>query len=215
MLLPPLYLFSSAILFNKSRARPIFDLHTPTFFPQFSAPFPLPSAPMKQFTPEQKHEILTHLRTRSCTQSVDSIAAVHGVKGGRRTLNLWLRRWNGTPQSLQHRHAKGRPRVLSRAEVSRHVRAPILAANRAHRPVHYSSLRSSVRAKTGKEVSVQTLRRYGKEELGGKQMHTKKRTREESECTERGEREGEGVHGELWTDFALQCPLASVSRSPT
>jgi hypothetical protein len=113
------------------------------FFLHSSTLFPLLHASMNQFTPEQKHEILTHLRSRSSTQSVDSIAALHGVKGGRRTLNLWLSRWDGTPQSLQHDKGAGRPHILSRAQVSRHVRAPILAANRAHRAIHYSSLLSS------------------------------------------------------------------------
>jgi hypothetical protein len=157
------------------------------FFLHSSTLFPLLHASMNQFTPEQKHEILTHLRSRSSTQSVDSIAALHGVKGGRRTLNLWLSRWDGTPQSLQHDKGAGRPHILSRAQVSRHVRAPILAANRAHRAIHYSSLLSSVQQKTSKEISARTLRRYGKELLGAHQKHTKKRTADESKYTERRE----------------------------
>lgn len=73
--------------------------------------------------------------------------------------------------------------MLSSAQVSRHVRAPILAANRAHRAVHYTDLLESVKEKTGKEISVQTLRRYGKEECAAKQRHSKKRSADESEHT--------------------------------
>jgi hypothetical protein len=76
--------------------------------------------------------------------------------------------------------------VLTRAEVSRHIRAPILAANRAHRAVSYTRLLPEVQRKTRKQISIQTLRRYGKQELGVKQKHTKKRTADESECDARG-----------------------------
>jgi hypothetical protein len=62
------------------------------------------------------------------------------------------------------------------------VRAPILAANRAHRAVHYTQLLPRIQAATGKQLSIQTLRRYGKEELGGRNKQSKKRTADESEC---------------------------------
>jgi hypothetical protein len=79
-------------------------------------------------------------------------------------------------------------RALSRAEVSRHVRAPILAANHKHSAVSYAQLLPEVQRKTGKALSVRTLRRYGKEELGARAKHTKKRTADESECRQYGER---------------------------
>jgi hypothetical protein len=68
------------------------------------------------------------------------------------------------------------------------VRAPILAANRAHRAIHYTELLPAVRQKTGTEVSLRSLQRYGKEEHGAKQKRGKKRTAEESECTAARER---------------------------
>jgi hypothetical protein len=38
--------------------------------------------------------------------------------------------------------------------------------------VHYTDLLESVKEKTGKGISVQTLRRYGKEECAAKQQET-------------------------------------------
>lgn len=110
------------------------------------------------------------------------LARRHAVKGGRDVLRRWLQRWDGSPASLERHAGSGKARALSRAEVSRHVRAPILAANRAHRAIHYTDLLPRVQAATGKQLSIQTLRRYGKGELGAKQKHTKKRTAAESEC---------------------------------
>jgi hypothetical protein len=139
---------------------------------------------MKQFTPEQKHDILIHLQHRSKGQSVAEIAALHSVEGGRRTLQNWLHRWDGTPQSLQHKQVSGRPRVLSKRQVKLHVAAPIRNSNRAARVVRYSKLLPQVQATTGKNLSLRTLQRYGHEEAGARQTRGKKRTAEERECTE-------------------------------
>ena len=71
---------------------------------------------------------------------------------------------------------------MSKSEVSRHIRAPILAANRSHRAIHYPQVHQSFEQRTGKRISLRTLQRYGKVELGIKQKHTKKRTADESKC---------------------------------
>jgi hypothetical protein len=53
--------------------------------------------------------------------------------------------------------------------------------------VHYTTLLPAVRAKTGKELSLRTLRRYGKEQLA-KQKRSKKRTADESKSIHMGKR---------------------------
>jgi transposase len=141
---------------------------------------------MKQFTPEQKHSILLEYVPLSATHSFAALAARHGVASGRKTVEKWHRRWNGSASSLQHKAVSGRPRALSKREVQQHVRMPILRANRAHKAVHYPAVAALVRQKTGKEVSLPTLRRYGKEELGARQRKGKKRTAQERECTHGG-----------------------------
>jgi hypothetical protein len=64
--------------------------------------------------------------------------------------------------------------------VQRYVKAPILAANNKHKAISYTQLLLTVRQKTGKKLSVQTLRRIGKKQLGVTNKHTKKKT--EKEC---------------------------------
>jgi transposase len=136
---------------------------------------------MKQFPPEQKQSILLEYTPRSTTHSFAALAARHGVAGGGNTVQLWHQRWDGTIASLEHKPVSGRPRVLSTREVQQHVRTPIHRANRAHRAVHYPAVAEAARQKTGKEVSLRTIQRYAKEELGAKQRRGKKRTAEESE----------------------------------
>jgi transposase len=145
---------------------------------------------MDSFTPQHKHKILTHYRAgvRGC--GFAALARRFAVKGGAGVIQRWHARWRGTPASLKEKPRTGRPPILSRAEVSRHVRAPLLAANRAHRAVHYTTLLPEVRRKTGKELSLRTLQRTGKEQLGAMQKRSKKRTADESEsaCTHERDR---------------------------
>jgi transposase len=138
---------------------------------------------MSHLSAEVKHHILLEYSPRSPTHSFSALAARHAIPGGRQTVQQWHARWDGTARSLERRVGSGRERTLSSRQVQQHVRAPILRANRAHRVVHYTQLLPSVRQKSGTEVSLRTLQRYGREELGAKQKHTKKRTAEESECT--------------------------------
>lgn len=158
---------------------------------------------MPHLSAEAKHHILLEYAPHDATRSFAALAARHAVAGGKRTVQRWHERWNGTPASLEEQLRTGRPRVLSRAEVSRHVRAPILAANRAHRAIHYSDLLPAVREKTGKEMSLRSLQRYGKEELGAKQKHTKKRTAAESECMATCERRSSALPAGLEADCLL------------
>lgn len=151
---------------------------------------------MSQLNADTKHHILLEYAADDRARSFAALAERHAVKGGARVVRRWHQRWNGTPASLQHKKGAGRPRILSKAQVTRLVRVPVLAANRAHRAVHYTQLLPAVRKKTGKKLSIQTLRRYGKEQLGAKEKHTKKRTADESECKTRGEREQACAHVE-------------------
>jgi hypothetical protein len=140
---------------------------------------------MKHPTPEQKHSILTHYASRREGETLKQILALHDVVASRQAVAQWRQQWDGTIASLQRKPVAGRPRTLTPAEVRRHVAAPIRNANRAARAVRYTKLLPQVQAATGKSMSVQTLRRYGEQELGAKQHRGKKRTEEESEYTEK------------------------------
>lgn len=138
---------------------------------------------MPHLSAEAKHHILLEYAPRDTTRSFAALARRHAIAGGAGVVRHWHDRWDGTPVSLQRKEGTGRVPLLSRAEVSRHVRAPILTANRAHRAISYTDLLPEVQRKTGKQLSLRTLQRTGKEELGARSKHTKKRTADESEHT--------------------------------
>lgn len=138
---------------------------------------------MKQFTPQEKHSILLHVRTCRADQSLDDIARLHGVKGGRRTLNNWLQKWDGSAASLEHKHGAGRPRALNKRQVYDLIHMPIRNKNRSHSAISYPQLLPSVQQKSGKQIALRTLQNYGERDVGATMKHTKKRTAQESEYT--------------------------------
>jgi transposase-like protein len=131
---------------------------------------------MKHFTPEQKHEILMEYQRYSRTHSFSSLALRHSVHDGERTVRNWYQRWDGTVASLQQRKGAGRPNILTPTEVQHNIQQPIRRSNRLAQQVKYTKIAEQVRQNTGKSVSVQTVRRIGKQQLGASRKRGKKRT---------------------------------------
>ena len=138
---------------------------------------------MSHLSAEVKHAILLEYTPRSATHSFAALAARHAVEGGADVVRHWHDRWDGTLQSLEEKQRAGRPRALSSEQVEEYIRAPIAAANAVHRAVHYPTVAAEAREATGVEVSLRTVQRYGKEELGAKKGKGKKRTADEREYT--------------------------------
>ena len=136
---------------------------------------------MSELTPALKHHILMQYLPHSHENSFSALAARYNVKGGRRTIQRWLARWDGTPSSLEHKRGAGRPRLLSAAEVNENIRAPILERNRSHQAMHYTDLVDPIRERTGKNVALRTIQRYGEKILRARDKTT--RTCTENECT--------------------------------
>jgi transposase len=136
---------------------------------------------MKNFTAEAKHAILLEYQPRSSDHSFPALARRHGVLGGGRIIRRWFERWNGTMQSLRPRPKSGRPPKLTPREIDQHIRQPVLAANKAHQAVHYTTVARQVRAKTHKSVSTRTVQRIGKVGVKGAHKHTKKAEARECE----------------------------------
>jgi len=164
---------------------------------------------MPHLSADAKHVILLQYRAGARGSGFHALAERYAIKGGGAEVLRWHRRWDGTTQSLGEQARSGRPRKLSSAQVRRHVAAPIRNANRAARPMRYTKLLPQVQAATGSDLSLRSLRRYGKEELGAKKTTGKKRTADERElmhacciCCER-------VYVELQAD-RLRSPVLST-----
>jgi hypothetical protein len=136
---------------------------------------------MSQLGAETKHHILLEYSPDDPTRSFAALAERHEIAGGRQTVWLWHQRWDGTAESLERHSGSGRPRILSEEEVQQHVLEPVVAANRAHRPIHYPEVTAGIAAAAAAEPSPRTVRRYGHDECGIRDKHTIKRTEDECE----------------------------------
>lgn len=134
---------------------------------------------MPHLTPFEKHIILKSYTNHPTHATLSSIARDFCISGGASTIKKWLNQWNGTVQSLQRKSGSGRPKLLTSTQVKDYITQPIRNKNRSYKTVHYTELQSSIQHKTGKEVSLRSIQRYGKQELAIKHKQTKKRTADE------------------------------------
>ena len=95
----------------------------------------------------------------------------------------WYQQWTGSPKSLERKKGSGRHKLLTSKQVKDLIQIPIRNKNRASVPVHYPEIQSSIVEKTGKTISLRTVRRIGHDQLGAKQKRTNKRTAVESKHT--------------------------------
>jgi transposase len=112
--------------------------------------------------------------------SFQFVGKIFQINGGHVTLKQWFDRYDGTIVSLQQRYRSGRPRILSKRQVNQLVTKIVYSHNRLSRPINYKKITNSIRQKTNTNVSIRTVRRYGKNS-GIKQRKTIKRTYGESE----------------------------------
>jgi hypothetical protein len=139
---------------------------------------------MPQLTPKQKHDILTIYSQNKHKHSFESLAHQYDIKGGKKTLIRWYQQWNGTAQSLERKKGSGRPTILTPQQVKDYIQIPIRNKNRSFKPIHYPQLLPSIQKKSSTQVSIQTVRRIGHQQLGVRQKRTKKRTAQERKQTQ-------------------------------
>ena len=124
---------------------------------------------MTDFAPGLRHHILMEYLPHSHDHSFAALAQRYNVKGGKRTVQRWYDRWDGTTST-------------SAAQIHQHITQPILARNRSHRPVHYDELWQSTKASTGTDLSL-TVQRYGKEITRARDKATRAWTAAERTCS--------------------------------
>jgi hypothetical protein len=138
---------------------------------------------MKHSPTQLKQHILTQYRRNCRGKGFKELAQKYGIKGGGRAIKYWYDRWDGTAASLEQKGGAGRPTILSREEVKQYITTPIRQKNRKTEPVHYTDVLGPLQEKTGKQLSLRTIQRYGKENERINLKKTKKRTVHERKCT--------------------------------
>jgi hypothetical protein len=139
------------------------------------------SGERRSYSADLKQHILEQYECGVYGYGFRAVAAANNIAGGGRTIQRWYERWDGTVQSLTTAPRTGRPKVLSRIEINRHIRTFIRYKNRTHHPIHYPTVRQRIIRLTGKSPSPRTVRRYGNKICGIKLKRTISRTPVECE----------------------------------
>lgn len=118
---------------------------------------------MSDYSPSWKQFILGKYRSNTYGFGFRALARTFKVKGGARTVSDWYHAWDGTEESLQRKKGQGRKRKLSDEEVKQYILEPIRKKNRNSQPVQYRDVLAPLQEGTGKNVSLRTVQRAGKE----------------------------------------------------
>lgn len=117
---------------------------------------------MTKFTAEQKQLILSQYSAHDHSRSYRSLAHQYGISKDGRTVRRWMKRWDGTIESLKQRKGAGRPRILTPLQAHNHITQPVTAANRRHQPIHYRSIHTRLQHSLNKSMSLRSVQRYGR-----------------------------------------------------
>ena len=138
---------------------------------------------MTSYTPEVKQLILSQYSSSDATRSFRALSHQYGMEPSGGTISRWYSDWDGTIESLQHKQGAGRPRILTRSEVTKYIQQPVAKANRSNTAIDYNEIHTRVEEKTGQELSLRTVQRYGKEDAGIKSQSTHAVTVDERQYT--------------------------------
>lgn len=136
-----------------------------------------------KFSAKQRQRILEQCARRDTNDSICAVSRRYGLASNGQTLLRWMRQWNGTTESLREREHPGRPRILTRTQVHNSIRQPVIAANRAHRCINYSMIHRQLQQEHHLDVSVRTVRRYGRRDVGIRNRRVQRKTPHERNHT--------------------------------
>jgi transposase len=134
---------------------------------------------MSHLNSETKHHILLEYIPHSYDHSFNALAIRHNIKGGKRTLINWYKRWKHESASLNRKKGSGKKAILSRREAYQYIQRPVKFANQHYTAIHYPNIIYKLKEKTGKQISERSVRRYGKNLYGIKKKRSIKRTIDE------------------------------------
>lgn len=95
----------------------------------------------------------------------EALAARFKVKNAQ-SISDWHRVWDGSVESLERKKGSGRKRKLTDKESKAHIKDFVDNANREGKVVTYADVHTEVKEKTGKDVSLSTVRRIGRKDHG-------------------------------------------------
>jgi hypothetical protein len=116
----------------------------------------------KHYTPQEIQSILEEHEPGVRGKGLKTLAKQHNIKGGHNLIKYWLSKWDGTVKSLEGMGGGDRRSILTDQEKKKHVDRFITKRSKKD-AVQYPEVKANIENKTGKDISIQTVRRIGHE----------------------------------------------------
>ncbi|CAF0985160.1 unnamed protein product [Didymodactylos carnosus] len=124
------------------------------------------------YTASFKNNVLQEYRRGIHGCGFKSLAKGCKIKGGHTLIAQWYRQWDGTIGSLERKSGGGRPRSMTKQEVTRYILNFVKRKNRQYKPVDYRTVQSHIDTSLHRKVPLSTIQRYGRKECGIKSKQT-------------------------------------------
>lgn len=115
------------------------------------------------YTPQFKHKVLEEYHRGVYGCGFKSLAKRFKIVGGHKLIMSWYSQWNGTVDSLYQRSRGHRTRTMTQQEVQKYIVDFVKSMNSQRARVTYKMVQAHVKSSLKREVSIRTIRRYGKE----------------------------------------------------
>jgi hypothetical protein len=103
----------------------------------------------------------------------------YGIKNGHSTIRRWYQQIIQYKYKTKTNKQAGRKCILTPQEKKEYILKYINYHNKIHQSIHYPQVKKYVEEKTGKKISLATIKRIGRKEFNIKQKNTIKRTAKE------------------------------------
>jgi hypothetical protein len=107
--------------------------------------------------------VLEEYRRRISGSGFKSLAKRCKIKGGHKLIMSWYRRLDGTVDSLNSKSRGHRARAMTQQEITDYILEFVKSMNEKRAHVNYRMVQANVKSTLKRDVSIRTIRRYGKE----------------------------------------------------
>jgi len=113
------------------------------------------------YSTHEMHNILTEYKPGVRGSGLHALSKKYNVRGGPKLISEWFKKWDGTEASLRKQSGGDVRSILTPKEKDLHIRKFATRKSKVE-AVNYPEVKENVEKKTGKEISLRSVRRVGK-----------------------------------------------------
>jgi transposase len=115
-----------------------------------------------QYTPHFIHNVLLQYKKGARGHGFEALANKFNILGGKKLVEYWYKKWDGTLSSLEKHSGGDRRSILTQREEKLFIHDFIEKRSKSE-AVNYPEVKVNVEKKTGKQMALRTVRTHGKD----------------------------------------------------